>query len=67
MIKHFQLIPIIGTSIELYSLGNYNIFGSGASTLKTTDNFFIYPDSINSLESDIKKLIKIDTLNVAGV
>ena len=38
--------------------------GSGSSLYKTTDNFFIFPDSINSLESDIKKLIDIDTLNV---
>ena len=42
----------------------YPGFGSGNPLVKTTDNFFIYPDSINSLESDIKKLIKIDTLNV---
>ena len=42
----------------------YPGFGSGNPLVKKTDNFFIYPDSINSLESDIKKLIKIDTLNV---
>ena len=42
----------------------YPMFGSGSPLVKTTDNFFIFPDSINSLESDIKKLIKIDTLNV---
>ena len=42
----------------------YPGFGSGNPLVKTTDNFFIYPDSINSLESDIKKLIDIDTLNV---
>jgi hypothetical protein len=40
----------------------YGGFGDPGSP-KTVDDFFIYPDSVSILESDIEKMFNLDTLN----